>query len=101
MPLLSMLLAPHMIRTAQQHGTVPRIVVVTSEVHHWATIEKHVLDSPNILVTLGSAEYCTTKHASPHFVAGLIIILFSSQSDGIALLPHKMFVSLKVRVESN
>ncbi|KAJ6584790.1 hypothetical protein B0H19DRAFT_926764 [Mycena capillaripes] len=61
MPLLSMLLLPHMVRTAQEYSTVPRIVVVASEVHFWASIEKRVLDSPNILTTLGSAEYCTPK----------------------------------------
>ncbi|KAJ7212260.1 hypothetical protein GGX14DRAFT_622764 [Mycena pura] len=76
MPLLSMLLAPHMIRTAQQHGTVPRIVVVTSEVHHWATIEKQVFDSPNILVTLGSAEYCTAKAMGSRYPLTKLLNIF-------------------------
>ncbi|KAJ7758547.1 hypothetical protein DFH07DRAFT_1024555 [Mycena maculata] len=61
MPLLALLLFPHMVRTAREHSTVPRIVVVASEVHFMATFEKEVRDKPDILATLGSAEYCTPK----------------------------------------
>ncbi|KAK7048238.1 hypothetical protein R3P38DRAFT_3307133 [Favolaschia claudopus] len=60
MPLLTLLLLPHMVRTAQQYSTTPRIVMVASDVHYWANIGgKRVLESPNILETLGSKEYCT------------------------------------------
>lgn len=62
MPLLSLLLLPHMVRTAREHSTTPRIVVVASEVHYMASIEKRVAESPEILATLGSAEYCTPKY---------------------------------------
>jgi NAD(P)-dependent dehydrogenase (short-subunit alcohol dehydrogenase family) len=62
MPLLSLLLLPHMVRTGSQYSTVPRIVVVASDVHYWASIEQRVLDTPNVLTTLGSKEYCTPKY---------------------------------------
>lgn len=60
-PLLCLLLLPQMVRTAQEHSTLPRIVVVASEVHYFAKIENDVLESPAILETLGSAEFCTPK----------------------------------------
>ncbi|KAJ7069903.1 hypothetical protein C8F01DRAFT_535796 [Mycena amicta] len=77
MPLLAILLLPHMVRTAQQYGTVPRIVVVASEVHNWASIEKRVIKSPNILRTLGSKEYCTSNAmGSRYFLTKLLNVLF-------------------------
>ncbi|KAF8875435.1 short-chain dehydrogenase [Infundibulicybe gibba] len=59
--LLALLLLPRMTATAREHGTVPRIVVVTSELHHWAKIEKKVLDSGKIVSTIGSKEYSLSK----------------------------------------
>ncbi|KAF8208783.1 hypothetical protein K438DRAFT_1904381 [Mycena galopus ATCC 62051] len=78
MPLLSLLLLPHMVRTGLENSTEPRIVVVASDVHYWATIEKSVLESPNILATLGSKEYCTPKAmADPrYFLTKMLNILF-------------------------
>ncbi|KAF7357966.1 NAD(P)-binding protein [Mycena venus] len=49
------------IQTAREHGTVPRIVVVASELHHWGSIPKEVLARGDALTTLGSSEYCTPK----------------------------------------
>ncbi|KAJ6619526.1 short-chain dehydrogenase [Mycena sp. CBHHK59/15] len=63
--LLALLLFPSMVGTAQQHSTVPRIVVVASEVHYFTSIEKRVVETSDILGTLGSAEYCTPKYACP------------------------------------
>lgn len=60
-PLVALLLLPHMLRTAQEYSTVPRLVVVASEVHYWASIPKSVLESGKILATIGSEEYCTPK----------------------------------------
>jgi hypothetical protein len=62
-PLVSFLLLPAMIKTAQQHATLPRIVVVSSEVHYWVEIEKRVYENPDIIKTLGSSEYCTDSYA--------------------------------------
>ncbi|KAJ7502584.1 hypothetical protein B0H11DRAFT_2188382 [Mycena galericulata] len=59
--LLAILLLPSMIKTAQQHSTLPRIVVVSSGTHYWATIEKPLVDSPEIVTIIGGAEYNKTK----------------------------------------
>lgn len=50
-----------MMRTAQAHSTVPRIVVVASETHYFVSIPENVREKRDILATLGSAEYCKPK----------------------------------------
>ena len=55
--LLALRLLPMMLRTAEKHHTTPRIVVVSSEVHYWAKLNKDVFDSPNGLVNFGKLEY--------------------------------------------
>ena len=42
----SLLALPIMLRTAEKHHTIPRIVVVSSEVHYFAKLDKNVFDSP-------------------------------------------------------
>jgi retinol dehydrogenase-12 len=61
--LLALLLLPIMIKTAKEHATLPRLVVVSSGVHYWITIEKDLCESPTMLKTFGSSEYCTPKYA--------------------------------------
>lgn len=58
-PLLAFLLLPTMIKTAREHSTIPRLVVVSSEMHYWASIEKEVRENPDMLKTFGSEKYCT------------------------------------------
>lgn len=53
-----------MIQTANKHSTTPRLVIVSSEVHHWVNIEQEVIDSPDMFKTLGSKEYCIAGYAS-------------------------------------
>ena len=55
--LLALRLLPIMLRTAEKHHTSPRIVVVTSELHYWAKLDKDVIDSPKGLVKFGTLEY--------------------------------------------
>ncbi|KAF8235600.1 short-chain dehydrogenase [Tricholoma matsutake] len=57
--LLVLLLLPRMIHTSKQYSTTPRIVVVSSEAHFFATLPQSVLESAKILETVGSKEYCT------------------------------------------
>jgi len=57
--LVALLLLPAMIKTAQQHSTIPRIVVVSSGAFHWVTIGKDMYEDPDVLKTIGSAEYCS------------------------------------------
>ncbi|KAJ6485601.1 hypothetical protein C8R45DRAFT_903286 [Mycena sanguinolenta] len=57
--LLALLLLPAMVRTAEQHSTVPRIVVVSSGAFHWVKVNKSVYEDPEVLKTLGGAQYCS------------------------------------------
>ncbi|KAJ7177102.1 hypothetical protein C8R46DRAFT_48481 [Mycena filopes] len=76
-PLLALRLLPALLKTAREHDTQPRIVVVTSEMHYWAHMEKAVLESPEILKTLGSEEYSTPAVMSTRYlVTKLLNILF-------------------------
>ncbi|KAJ7025813.1 hypothetical protein C8F04DRAFT_1127180 [Mycena alexandri] len=76
-PLVALILLPTMLKTAREHATHPRIVYVSSEMHYWASIPKHVIEDPEILKTLGSKEYCTTAvMATRYHVTKLLSILF-------------------------
>ena len=55
--LLALRLLPIMLRTAEKHHTTPRMVVVSSEVHYFAKLDKNVFDSPNGLKNYGKLEY--------------------------------------------
>jgi len=54
--LLALRLLPAVLRTAENHQTTPRIVVVSSEVHYWAELDKDVIDSPDGLMKFGKQE---------------------------------------------
>ncbi|KAJ7671218.1 hypothetical protein B0H17DRAFT_1141554 [Mycena rosella] len=58
-PLLAFLLLPRMMRTAEQYSTVPRLAVVASEVHHWATIPK------TSLMGAPSSPHSAVPHTAP------------------------------------
>ncbi|KAJ7453066.1 hypothetical protein B0H11DRAFT_1927217 [Mycena galericulata] len=58
--LLALLLLPSMVNTAVRYGTLPRLVVVSSGPHHWPTIDKSLRENPEIIKTMGDAEYCTS-----------------------------------------
>ncbi|KAJ7140846.1 short-chain dehydrogenase [Mycena epipterygia] len=56
-----LLLLPTILRTAQQHATLPRIVVVSSGLHYDVTIEQELRDRPGqILKKLSSPEWSST-----------------------------------------
>lgn len=59
--LLAFLLLPQMVKTAKEFDTTPKLVVVTSEVHYWAKIDKAVLEAENPLQFYGSKENYTAK----------------------------------------
>ncbi|KZV80750.1 NAD(P)-binding protein [Exidia glandulosa HHB12029] len=60
--LLCILLVPLLNKTAQAFLVVPRIVIISSEMHFFATVEDKVRAQPRLLETLSSQEYCTPKH---------------------------------------
>lgn len=65
--LLALLLLPRMVETAKNYEVTPRIVVVTSEVHYWAKIDKAILEAPNPLKAYGSLDNFTPKCVSHGF----------------------------------
>ncbi|KAJ7762987.1 hypothetical protein B0H16DRAFT_504467 [Mycena metata] len=76
-PLVALALLPAMLKTAREHATQPRLVVVSSEMHYFTRIPKKVLEDPEILKTLGSKEYCTPAvMATRYHCTKLLNILF-------------------------
>ncbi|KAJ7272442.1 short-chain dehydrogenase [Mycena rebaudengoi] len=74
--LLALLLLPRMLQTARDHSTLPRIVLVSSGLHYWATIDTHLLKSPNLLEMLGSKEYSTPKVMGDRYPVTKMINVF-------------------------
>lgn len=58
--LLSLLLLPSLVRTANKESTVSRLVIVSSDMHYLTDFSKEEQASPKILAKLNSKEYCTT-----------------------------------------
>ena len=59
--LLSLLLMPNLIRTAQAHGTISRMVIVSSDMHYSVKLEEELLDAPSLLQKLSDKTYCTPE----------------------------------------
>ncbi|KAJ7590397.1 hypothetical protein C8J56DRAFT_1140345 [Mycena floridula] len=75
--LLSILLLPHMQKTAQDHNVTTNLVIVASEIHYFVDIEDKVRDSPRILEKLSQKEYCTSGiMAKRYMVSKLLNVLF-------------------------
>ncbi|KAJ3556540.1 hypothetical protein NM688_g1968 [Phlebia brevispora] len=76
--LLSILLLPNLVRTAQQNGTHSRLVIVSSDTHFWTKFDEELLDSPNILRKLNDKEYCVTQGMAHRYAdTKLLNILFT------------------------
>ncbi|KAK7055882.1 WW domain-containing oxidoreductase [Favolaschia claudopus] len=74
---LALLLLPTMIKTAQEHSTVPRIVIVDSELHYMATLSKPLLKDPHLLKTLSSVEYCkSSKVMRDRYALTKLLVVF-------------------------
>ena len=58
--LLSLLLLPRMVETSKESRSTSRLVIVSSEVHYWASIPAEVYDSLNPLAMLNSPKYRTS-----------------------------------------
>ncbi|KAJ6590424.1 hypothetical protein DFH09DRAFT_1273944 [Mycena vulgaris] len=74
--LLALLLLPTMLKTAKEHSTFPRIVVVASGVHFSTTIEKPLSEDPAMLKTMGGAEYCAKNMGSRYGQTKLLNVFF-------------------------
>lgn len=60
--LLALLLIPSLLDTADKYGTIPRLVVVTSELHYWAKFDKKLVDSPQPFRSLAHMDYMSGKY---------------------------------------
>ncbi|PBK65066.1 NAD(P)-binding protein [Armillaria solidipes] len=76
--LLAIRMIPKLLETARKHSVIPRLVIVASDVHYWATIEKDVIADPSILAKLSDKDYCT-KEVMDHryFDSKLLNVLFA------------------------
>ncbi|KAJ6586340.1 hypothetical protein DFH09DRAFT_1432174 [Mycena vulgaris] len=75
-----LLLVPIMLRTATDHATLPRIVLVSSGLHYLVKIDEEARTKPGrILETLGSPEYCTPgkRLREQYSITKLINIFFA------------------------
>ncbi|KAJ7483218.1 hypothetical protein FB451DRAFT_1084389 [Mycena latifolia] len=86
-PLVALLLLPIMIKTAQEHATHPRIVVVSSGTHYWASVDKSLCEDPEMLKTVGSAEYCTSKNMEDRYVLTKLLNVFFVRALNARLAP--------------
>lgn len=55
--LISLLLLPKMLRTAEAHGITPRLIIVGSAVHSRAKFAQEILDSEHPLRSYNAPEY--------------------------------------------
>jgi hypothetical protein len=52
---------PILLKSANEYGTHPRLVIVSSETHYWVDLPRDVLDSSNVFEYLSTEEYCTKE----------------------------------------
>jgi hypothetical protein len=60
--LLTILLLPISVHTAEKYGTHPNITIVASDVHYWA----NKLPKKPVLATLSDEAFCTFRCISLH-----------------------------------
>lgn len=75
--LLSILLLPRMHAAAADGISKPRLVIVGSETHFWATIPKAATETPNILEAMNQESYFKTVYA-PSCFAYTYLTLFTA-----------------------
>ena len=51
-----------MVETAQKYQTIPRLVIVSSEVHFFTTIDGAILENDNPLAMFGSSEQYVQRY---------------------------------------
>ncbi|EPQ59201.1 NAD P-binding protein [Gloeophyllum trabeum ATCC 11539] len=74
--LCSLLLIPRLLKTASDFSIQTRLVVVSSEVHHFTTLSEEVRNSPSILKKLNEKEYFQKNFMDRYPVSKLLNVLF-------------------------
>jgi len=74
----TLLLLPYMIKTAEEHNTKPRIVVVSSDVHYWAMDSKALkfANQPNMIDAMSSIDYFKQVPWDNHYFDSKLLNLF-------------------------
>jgi len=78
--LLALLLLPRMLQTAKDHTTTPRLVVVSSGVHHSVTIDPAVAACPKILQALSSRENSSPQAMKTRYHVSKLLNVFFTRS---------------------
>ncbi|KAK7044161.1 hypothetical protein VNI00_007881 [Paramarasmius palmivorus] len=78
----ALLLLPHMLRTAAEHGTTPRIVMVSSEMHYWSNLirDKGVVGSKNMLKELSSKEYYKRSNSQARYCDSKLLNVYFARA---------------------
>jgi len=57
--MLTFLLLPIMVKTAEKAKHKPRIVIVSSSMHEQTTLDESVIEAESILLQMSDAKYCS------------------------------------------
>ncbi|KAJ4468309.1 hypothetical protein J3R30DRAFT_3662168 [Lentinula aciculospora] len=78
----TLLLLPAMIKTAEEHNTKPRIVIVSSDVHFRAMSDKtkEFMAKPNMIEALSSLDYHNKVPVDNHYFDSKLLNLFFARA---------------------
>jgi len=74
--LLSLLLIPQLVASGRKSLSSSRMVIVSSNVHHWINLAEEVKASEKPLETLSSKEWCTPEHMRLRYFESKLFNLF-------------------------
>ncbi|KAJ3528349.1 hypothetical protein NMY22_g9456 [Coprinellus aureogranulatus] len=78
--LLCFLLAPRLVETAREHGSRPRVTIVSSEVHYWVTFPEKTWEVESAFQYLNSMEHCTPKRMGNRYFETKLLNIFFTRS---------------------
>ncbi|KAJ3756880.1 hypothetical protein EV360DRAFT_95519 [Lentinula raphanica] len=81
----TLLLLPYLVKTAEEHNTKPRIVIVSSDVHYWAMGDKGrtLTNQPNIIDAMSSVDYYfNKKKTDSRSVLNVFFVLVNAVNPG-------------------
>ncbi|TEB14973.1 NAD(P)-binding protein [Coprinellus micaceus] len=78
----ALVLAPgaRLVETAKKHGDKPRIVVVNSEFHHFASFKNDMDDSPSLFQNLNSKGHATASSVGSRYNETKLLVTFFIRS---------------------
>ena len=71
--LLGLLLLPYFSKVPAEDPAAPRLVVVTSEVHHLVPkLDEALVTAPRVLEKLSDKQYCTPEYVQQPLISSLV-----------------------------